>query len=229
MRKSIPNAETQFVVYLKKLRNELDTAYTHYEIAKTLRTFRVERHADFSEAITFFQETINANLFSTIMTICRFMDTSSDCLQLNAFFKLLRNNLEIFSNEAYKKRLLDKGTNSGDLKHWVNIHLEITQKIVDDDEVKFKNLPVTNIRKWRNKKLAHIDKKRAISNSDIMKTNPVTVKEIDDILITLNDVLNRYSSSFDGVTHVIGLPPVKYQMEYIMDALSTYRKSRKIR
>jgi hypothetical protein len=61
--------EEQFVIYKEKLRGEINAAYTHYEIAKSLREFRHTRPSEYSEAITFFEETTNANLFATVMTI----------------------------------------------------------------------------------------------------------------------------------------------------------------
>ncbi|GAJ02981.1 unnamed protein product, partial [marine sediment metagenome] len=54
--------EEQFIVYHDRLRNELNTAYTYYEIAKLLREFSHTRRSAFIEAQTFFQATIDANL-----------------------------------------------------------------------------------------------------------------------------------------------------------------------
>jgi len=222
-------AEEQFINYAKRLRDELDNAYTHYEIAKTLREFGRARRSDFSEATTFFQVTIQANLFAAVMTINRLIDKPAKCLQLHNFFKLVRKNLDLFSTPAFKKRLKDRGMSDEYVEDWARLHVEITTEIVDEDEAKVKSLPVTNLISWRHATLAHIDKARALNNTDIMATNPVTVKEIDDILTTLDDVLNRYSSSYDGVHYEIGLPPVKYQMEYIIDAIDFYRQAKKVR
>jgi hypothetical protein len=219
--------EKRFLAYIQKLRNELDTAYTHYEIAKYLREFRYTRHSDFVEAQTFFFTTLDSNLFSAIMIIWRgFIDKDDDCLQMNEFFKLVRPNLTLFSTEAYEKRLEVKGINGDQIDDLVRRHVEITEGMVDEDEAMIKSLPNENLKSWRNKMLAHIDKTRALNNTDIMKTNPITVSEIDTILSTLDKVLNRYSISYDGVGYQIGLPPVKRQMEYIMNALNFYRDSR---
>ncbi len=220
-------AEEQFLAYHNKLRNEVDTAYTHYEIAKILREFSSTRHADFIEAQTFFQVTIDANLFSAVVTIYRgFIDKRNDCLQMDGFFELIKQNLGLFSTAAFKERKALKGMDQEDLEYWASKHVEITTTIVDDDEEKVKSLPISNLISWRHKKLVHIDKTQALNNTDIMETNPITVKEIDDIIITLNDILNRYSISYGDAEYVIGLPPTKYQIDYIMDALSFFRESR---
>ena len=221
--------EEQYLIYMKRLRDELNTAYTYYEIAKSIREFRHTRQSDFNEAITFFQVTQNANLFATIISIFRFIDTRTDTMQLHSFFELLRNNLDLFSTQAYRKRLEQGGRDEEDINHWTQLHVEITKETVDADEERVRNLPVTNLIKWRHKKLAHLDKEQALNEVDVMQENPITVQEIDDILTTLDEILNRYSIAYDGVQWAIGLPPVRPQIEYIMDSLTFYRESKKRR
>ena len=77
--------EKQFLTYMDRLRQELNTAYTHYEIAKLLREFGQTRPSEFSEASTFFQVTQDANLFAAVIAICRFIDESTDTMQLHSF------------------------------------------------------------------------------------------------------------------------------------------------
>ena len=224
--------EEQFIIYHDRLRDELNTAFTHYEIAKSLREFSPTRHSEFIEALTFFQVTIDANLFAAVMTINRgFIDKRNDCLQLDGFFALVRENnkLGLFSTPAFKQRQADRGMNPEDIDHWASLHIEITDKMVCEDEERVKSLPVTNLKAWRNKKLAHIDKQQAMKNTSVMKAKPVTVKEIDDILTTLDEILNRYRVAYDGTSWRIGLPPIRQQMESLMDAIKFYRLSRKER
>lgn len=221
--------QEQFLIYINRLRDELDTAYTYYEIAKSLREFRHTRRLEFGEALTFFQVTQAANLFATVIAICRFIDERNDSLQLHSFFELVRNNLVLFTTSAYENRLRDKGRDEEDIKHWAQLHVEITGQMVDGDEAKVKSMPVTNLVRWRHKKLAHIDKDKVLKKIDLMTENPVTVKEIDDILTTLDEILNRYTGAYDGVSCKIGLPTAKPQIEYVMDAISFYRQSRKQR
>jgi hypothetical protein len=220
--------EKQFLIYQGRLRDELDTAFTHYEIAKSLREFSHTRRSEFIEALTFFQVTIDANLFAAVMTISRgFIDKRDDCLQLDGFFELVKGNLKLFSTSAFKKRQAEKGISPEDIEHWARLHVEITDQMVCEDEARVKSVPIDNLKSWRNKKLAHIDKQQAMKSTSVMKAKPVTVKEIDDILVTLDEILNRYSIAYDGTQCRIGLPPVKHQMEYLMDAIKLYRQSRK--
>jgi len=221
--------DERFLAYYDKLRDELNTAYTYYEISKALREIKSTRRAEFSEALTFLSLTLNATLFSTVMSINRFIDSHRDSLHLDVFFEFIRNNLNLFSATAYKKRLLDKGMDSEDCEHWVKLHTDITAEMVTQDKAKIESLPVHNLKVWRNKKLAHIERSLVTKNVNIMKVNPVTIQEIDKILITLHEILDRYRLAYDGVQWILGLPPAKPQIEYVMDAISYYRQSRKER
>ena len=221
----ILSPDERFLAYYDKLREEINTAYTHYEICKYLREIMHTRRAEFSEALTFFSLTMNSHLFSTVMSINRFIDLHRDALHLDVFFEFIRNNLSLFSAEAYKKRLLDSGVDNEECEHWVNIHRDITMEMVEQDKAKVESLPVHNLKVWRDKKLAHIEKDLVTKSVDIMKEFPVTVQEIDTIISTLHEILDRYRIAYDGAQWILGLPPTKHQIEYIMDAILFYRQS----
>jgi len=225
----ILSPDERFLAYYDKLREELNTAYTHYEICKYLREIRSTRHAEFSEALTFFSLTMNSNLFATVMSINRFIDLHRDSLHLDVFFRFIRENLSLFSATAYKKRLLDKGVDNEDCEHWVKLHKDVTAEMIKQDKAKVESLSahksVQNLKVWRDKKLAHIEKDLVTKNVDIMKEFPVTIQEIDTIIITLHEILDRYRIAYDGVQWILGLPPTKYQIDYIMDAILVYRQS----
>lgn len=82
--------EEQFIAYYDKLRDELNTTYLHYEIAKLLRDAKNARREEFSEALTFFELTMLSKFFTTIMSIGRFIDRSRNSLHLDLFLILLR-------------------------------------------------------------------------------------------------------------------------------------------
>lgn len=88
MSTNILTSEERFVIYYDRLRDELNRAYTHYEICKALREFSCTHRSEFIEALTFFQLTISANLFATVMSISRFIDTRRDSLHLDVFLNL---------------------------------------------------------------------------------------------------------------------------------------------
>jgi len=218
--------DERFLAYYDRLRDELNTAYTYYEISKVLREIRSTRRAEFTEAPTFFTLAMNATLFMTVMSVNRFMDSHKDSLHLDAFFTFIRSNLNLFSAAAYEQRLLDRGMDEEDREHWVGLHTGITAGVVAEDKARVESLPVGNLKTWRDKKLAHIERSLVAKNVDVMKANPVTIREIDDIITALHEILDRYRVAFDGVSWVLGLPSARPQIEYVADAISFYRQAR---
>jgi hypothetical protein len=159
------------------------------------------------------------------MSINKFIDTQKDSLYLDVFFKFIRSNLSLFSAAAYKKHLLKNGLDGDDCEHCVKLHKDITVEMVEQDRAKVESLPVKNLKVRRDKKLAHIEKGLVTKSVDIMKKFPVTIKEIDTIIITLHEILDRYRVAYDGTEWILGLPPTKHQIDYMMDAILFYRRS----
>lgn len=221
--------DERFIAYYDRLRDEINKAHTYYEISKCLREIKSTRRAEFSEALTFFSLAMNATLFETVMIVNRFIDSHRDSLHLDAFLNFIKNNLNLFSGTAYEQRLLDKGMDEEDCERWVKLHTNITVEMVNQDKAKIESLPVDNLKVWRDKKLAHIESSLVAKHIDVMRVNPVTVQEIDNVIVTLHEILDRYRIAYDGTQWILGLPPAKPQIEYIMDAILFYRQSRKER
>ncbi len=219
--------DERFLAYYNKLRDELNTAYSHYEICKSLRELKSTHRTEYGEALTFFSLTTNSNLFATIMSINRFIDSRRDSLHLGVFFRFIKNNLSLFSTEAYKRRLIDNRFDDEDCEHWAKLHIAITAEMVDQDQERIAKLPVNNLKIWRNKKLAHIERDLITNSVDIMAAYPIAISEIDTILINLHEIIDRYRIAYDGVQWVLGLPAIIPQIEHIFDAILAHRRSRR--
>ena len=128
--------QPRFLAYYDTLRDELNTAYTYYEISKVLREMRSTRRSEFSEAPTFFSLTMNAHLFETIMSIGKFVDTRGDSLHLNNFFRFVEQNKNLFSAASFKQRLLAQGHDSEYCEHFAQLHHDITDEMVTEDKAK---------------------------------------------------------------------------------------------
>ena len=221
--------DERFLAYYDKLRDELNTAYTYYEICKALREMTSTRRPELSEALTFFSLTMNATLFATVMSIGRFIYASGKSLHLEVFFDFVKKYKNLFSAASFKQRLLDQEYDDEYCEHFAQLHHDITDEMVAEDRAKIKSVPIENLKAWRHKKLAHIEENLVVHNVDIMTEKPVTIQEIDTIIVTIHEILNRYRIAYDGVEWILGLPSAKPQIEYIMDAISFYRQSRKER
>jgi hypothetical protein len=224
MENHLDSLDERFVAYYDRLRSELNKAYTHYEISKCLRKAVQTHNREFNEATTFFALTMDAHLFATVMSISRFTDTRGDSLHLNGFFNFVLGNLDMFSVENYKRRLHMKGTDIEDCDHWAKKHRAVTREMVLQDVTLIGALPVSNIRTWRDKKIAHIEKDLVKKKVDVEKESPILGGEIDKIISIFHEVLNKYRIAYDGTEWLIGLPPVDRQIIYIMDALRAHRQ-----
>lgn len=218
--------EERFTRYHDRLRNELNIAYTHHAISKTLKKSFKDHRDEINIAPTFFGLTIDAHLFSTILSVSRFVDAHSKAFKIKKFFDLIEENFDaLFSDLAYEKHLRQKGYDDEDTKYWMQNRIKITRETIVKDKDTISKLPIENLKSWRDKKLAHIDEYYVLTNAKISEENPITSIDIDKIIDTLHDILNRYLLAYDGSEWVIGVPAsgVTDQIEYILDSIKFRR------
>jgi len=220
--------EEQFLKYHDRLRDELNRAYTHHEICKTLKKLVSNYINEINEAPSFFGLTIDAHLFATIMSINRFIDEHARAFKMEKFFVFIERNFNIFSDEASIKRLRDKGYDDEDCEYRLKNRTKVTHDTIKKDKEIVKNLPAGNLKDWRDKKLAHIDETYVLTDAKVSQESPITSADIDQIISTLHEILNRYLSAYDGREWIIGSPAagISNQIVYILDSIRFHRKSR---
>lgn len=220
--------EERFLKYHNKLREELNWAHTHHEICKTLRKHTSDYLNEMNAAPLFFSLTIDAHLFTTIMSINKLIDEhSSSSLKMTKFFKFIEDNFSIFSDESYVKHLRAKGHDDEDCGHWLKIRTRITHDTIVEDRQVIKNIPIENLKDWRDKKLAHIDEVYVLTDTKVSQKSPITSADMDKIINTLHGILNRYLLAYDGSGWELGLPAgVSDQIVYILDSIRFHRESR---
>lgn len=219
--------EEQFLKYHDRLRDELNRAYTHHEICKTLKMLTSSYLNEINTAPSFWGLTIDAHLFATIMSINRFIDEHARAFRMKTFFTFIEKNFNIFSDEAYEKRLRNKGYDDQDCIYWLKNRTKVTHDIIERDKETIENLPARNLKDWRDKKLAHIDEIYVLTDATVSQESPITSADIDQIIGTLHDVLNRYSSAYDGSGWAIGAPAAgtSDQIVRILDSIKFYKGS----
>ena len=192
--------EEEFVKYHERLRDEINIANWHFAIWKYLWNLHKDYIDELNRAPAFFSLTMRAHLLATAMRLNKFFDKPEDNISIYEFLNFAEQNLDIFSNQAFEKR--NRGDERYDIA--VRIHTErtpkITPELVKEHRQKIEKLPKHNLRKWRNKALAHIDKKSVLRGVDILKEYPVKIEQVDEIIDTIHDILNHYSAAYDGIT-----------------------------
>lgn len=225
--------EEEFEKYHERLRSELNNANWHFRIWKYLREIEKDYLPELNQAPAFFNLTMDAHLLETIMRLNRFFDKDrrKRPLTIWEFLKFVEQNIGIFSEQAFEKRLRGKERYivalSPQAEAMARIANEratfqrnkVTYQKVEQDRQKVEKLPKENLRKWRNKALAHIQKDYVLANISVFKRYPVKPQQIDQIIDTLDDVLNDYCVAYDSSTWAKELPGLETRIQAIMDAI----------
>jgi hypothetical protein len=165
-------------------------------------------------APAFFGLTINAHWLDALMRLNKFFDKQERHLSVYQFLDFVEQNLDVFSNQAFEKRVRDRET----LDVVIQNHVEVTSQMVEQDRQKLTQLPIRNLRKWRNMMLAHIEKESLLRDINVPKQYPVKVAQIDEIINTLDEMLNDYSGAYDANIWIKELP-LEGGIQRVMDAV----------
>lgn len=207
--------EETFVKYHRTLRQGLNNANWHFSIWKYLRELTQTYLHELNQAPAFFGLTMQAHYFAALMGINRFFDKQERHLSIRKFLDFAEQNLDIFSNKAFEARMRKQGT-FGD--RVMEQHTEITSEKVEQDRKKVNDLPVPNIRAWRNKILAHTEAESVRQQINVMREHPVKVKQVDDIINTLDDILNDYHRAYEAGTWLKDLS-FETGLQWVMDSI----------
>ncbi len=166
--------EKKFVAYHAKLRDELNTASWHFSTWKYLQDLRKDYLRELNQAPTFFSPTIRAHLFETVMRLCKFFDypdgNRTDTLTIYEFLNFVERNRYIFFKRYFCRRInLQYGKDDDLNRYRIDGHKIITSLEIQSHRKRIEHLPVKNLRKWRLKSLAHIDKGSIQNNIDVFK------------------------------------------------------------
>ena len=215
--------EEEFLRYHEKLRSELNIVNWHFTVLKYIRGIQNDYLQELNQAPAFWGLTINAHLLCALTRLNNFFgeEKRTKHLHMRSFLDFIKQNLGIFSHQAFERRLRKEGRYDELAK---NFNSEVTAKKVEQDIRKLSYLPISSLKAWRNKILSHIDKDDVAKNVDIAKKHPVKIKHITEIINTLDEMLNEYCLAYDFSTHSKDLT-VEHGIQYILDAIRFKRQS----
>jgi hypothetical protein len=216
--------ESQFIKYHDKLRSELSNISEHFEISNNLATLGRDYVPEINIAPTFFMLTLDAHRFATIMGINRLLDTAPHHLSLYKFLRFIKDNLSLFSDDCFQARLQRMGRLD---ELALRSRSSISVQSVEDDIQKLQNLPIPNVRRWRNEVLAHIQAASVLQEIKISTRYPVKMAQIGRAISTMHEMLNFYYLNFQSTTWVRSRL-TKGQAERVMDAIRFYLKNRQL-
>ena len=104
-------SEEEFSRYHEKLRHELNIVQWHFSVLKYIRKIQADYLRELNQAPAFWGLTINAHLHAALTRLNNFFDKRKQTthLHMNSFLDFVEQNLDIFSNQAFERRLRKLG------------------------------------------------------------------------------------------------------------------------
>lgn len=189
--------EEQFLKYYEELMNELRHANMHFRIWKQLQNHGVDYPRELNQAAAFFGFTIRAHLYTAIMQLSKILDKDERSLSSWKFLRFVEQNQDIFSMHAFSRRMIAKRGYEVQDKTWFKRHVPVTSKTIEEDRKRLNGLSkaIRNLDRWRNKWFAHIDMESVLQGVNITKQYPIQGGKFEEIIKTLHDILDRYSTA----------------------------------
>ncbi|MFC1943288.1 hypothetical protein ACFLWO_01755 [Chloroflexota bacterium] len=211
--------------YHDRLWRELDEADMHFSVVKYISNASKEYLEELNQSPGFWGLTMNAHMYSTLMHLNNLFgkEAKEKYLHMRSFLDFVKENLAIFSREAFEKRLRAANRN---YELAAEFDLQITCEKVEQDIAKLSILPIPSLKAWRNRILSHINKNDVAQNTPIEKKYLVKTRHIAEIIDTLDKMLNDYRLAFDFLGTSRGLA-IESGIKYILDAIRSDLQIRK--
>lgn len=220
--------EEVFLKYYEKLIWETLYARAHLKLWERLENYKSDYLRELNQAPHFFTVTIKAHLDDALLTLSRILDRRRrrDPLSIWKFLNFVEQNREIFSTQAFTQRMRQKPDYD---EYWVKSHTPITQKEIEEDRQRLENLgsTINNLITWRDKVIAHIDRRFYLKGKVISKKHPLKRQQLQDVIDALLKILNRYSASYKSSTfhhEFISEDDIQHVMDFIRFQIQERKK-----
>jgi hypothetical protein len=211
--------EEYFQKYHEKLMWETQNAQAHLKLWERLEKYKLSYLHELNQAPHFFSFTTKAHLDNALLTLARILDQNPrhDPLSIWKFLNFVEQNCDMFSTEAFRQRVMQKPNYD---EHWTKSHEPITIKEINKNRRKLEGLEqtVNNLTNWRHKVIAHTDRQFFLTDKDISKEYPLQRQQLQEVIDTLFQILNRYSVAFESSSYFekfVGEDDIQYIMDYI--------------
>jgi hypothetical protein len=214
----LSQAEEYFQKYYDRLIWETLHARAHLKLWERLEKFKANSYLDeLNQAPHFFNFTITAHLVDVLLTLSRILDRHKKSLSIWKFLNFAEQNREIFSAQAFHQRMIQKPNYD---EYWTKSHKPITLQEIEEDRHKLERLEqtVNNLTAWRNKVIAHNDRQFLRTGKIISKEYPLQRQQLQEVIDTLFQILNRYSAAFESSTFAekfVGEDDIQFVMDCI--------------
>jgi len=218
--------ELKFKKYYDKLIWETINARAHLKLWERLEKYKSSHLHELNQAPHFFNFTIKAHLDDALLTLSRILREQRDALTISEFLNFAEQNKGIFTTQAFEQHQRHK---PNFIEYWTENHKPVTPENIEEDRQKLKSLEHTidNLITWRDKVLAHTDRAFLLKGRIISKEYPLRRQQLQEVIESLVEILNRYSLAYDSSTFLekfIGEDDVRHVMDYIRSHIEDRKK-----
>ena len=195
----VTGKEEEFIRLSHALRGELNYANWHFMTWKHLWNSIEEYSEEMNVAHTFFTLSMRGHLLETLIRLNKLCGIGEDSTtDISYFLDFVDKNADIFTVPAADRRkryeeemILEKQVDEAKPS-------KVTREVIKGHRAMVKELPVKKLNKWEDDALAHVDRKVAKKHINVFDECPVDIDEIDRTIDAIHEILNVYSSAYDG-------------------------------
>jgi len=189
--------EDQFKELLKALYADLLNARHHFKLYRSLNEALHDYKKEINQCVAFWGLTISAHKQTSILSLCRAYDSQKNASSLYQLIRIIQENIELFDIQQFRERL--KHNPYVDSLSQTAREPNQQQLAKDLEFVSNGNPLVKRLIILRNNVVAHTSTSSIIKNKNDL--NPLTWKEIEELIEQGMSIINSYSLLFEASTY----------------------------
>lgn len=211
----------EFQNLLDALASELVDANIHFKLYADLTGAISEYQEEYNQSTAFWSLTFQSHLDAAVFRLCKIYDQHTKTLNLKNLLDTIKANISAFDTSDFRERLKDNpfvGSLSADSRKPDEKQLATDLVSVSEENPLVKNLII-----WRNNFFAHRSAKNAITKRNLVEDYPLTIKNVEELLVEGMRLINRYSNLFRASTYstnMIGRDDFQFVLKSIRENLA---------
>ena len=151
-----------------------------------------------------------SQFFDVMIRLNKICDNHKDAVSIFSLLEFAGMNLDIFSEESFMRRY--PYSNYDDIPR-------ISKELLESHKKKYENFPQSNLRRLRNKVLAHMDKETVEQNYYPFEKWGVEIQEMEEIISNLVETVNLLGMAFERSRYLPGKDFIEQGMYDMMELM----------
>ena len=197
----------------ERLVEELKAAAMHFDLYRSIKSSIPTHKKGINKSPNFWSLTLNAHLEATRCSLCKIYDqTNNNNLTLNSWLKEFKK--YHCKQEFFEPNEMDKfyrmPLNEGEIEQDIS-SVSLTDPLVN-----------TLYTKHRNNEVAHISNKLVSRGESFWETYPLTVDDIEALILRSKTIVNKYTAHYNGVHYELLSIYQKDDFQYVVDSVEKF-------